>query len=83
MNVGRPYSYGDMLKKPHWYDMICRLWNYGSINLFLWADPDYCARFSKSMRRGDGSGFEINSPLSLKRTLFRPGLRCDSLPFRR
>jgi hypothetical protein len=66
MNASRRYSYGDLLKKPHWYDMIYRLWNYGSINLFLWADPDYCSRFSKSMRMGGGSGFEINSPLSLK-----------------
>jgi hypothetical protein len=66
MNSSRRYSYGDMLKKPRWYDMIYRLWNYGSINLFLWADPDYCCRFSKSMDMGGGAGFEINSPLSLK-----------------
>jgi hypothetical protein len=46
--------------------MIYRLWNYGSINLFLWGDPDYGARFSKSLGMAGGSGFEINSPLSLK-----------------
>jgi hypothetical protein len=66
MNSSRRYSYGNLLKKPRWYDMIYRLWNYGSINLFLWADPDYCSRFSKSMDMGGGAGFEINSPLSLK-----------------
>jgi hypothetical protein len=66
MNSSRRYSYGDLLKKPRWYDVIYRLWNYGSTNLFLWADPDYCARFSKSLRIGGGVGFEINSPLALK-----------------
>ena len=66
MNSGRRYSYGDLLRKPHWYDMIYRLWNYGSINLFLWGDADYCRRFSKSLHLGDGIGFEVNSPLSLK-----------------
>jgi hypothetical protein len=66
MNYSRRYSYGNLLKKPRWYDVIYRLWNYGSTNLFLWADPDYCARFSKSIRMGGGIGFEINSPLALK-----------------
>jgi hypothetical protein len=66
MNSSRRYSYGNMLKKPHWYDMIYRLWNYGSINLFLWGDADYCKRFSKSLHMGEGIGYEINSPLSLK-----------------
>lgn len=66
MNSGRRYSYGDLLRRPHWYDMIYRLWNYGSINLFLWGDADYCRRFSKSMHMGEGIGFEINAPLSLK-----------------
>jgi hypothetical protein len=66
MNSSRRYSYGDLLRRPHWYDMIYRLWNYGSINLFLWGDADYCRRFSKSLHMGDGIGFEVNSPLSLK-----------------
>ena len=65
-NSSRRYSYDNLLKKPHWYDMIYRLWNYGSTNLFLWGDPDYCRRFSDSCNLGGGIGFQINSPLSLK-----------------
>ena len=65
-NSSRRYSYGNLLKKPRWYDMIYRLWNYGSTNLFLWGDPDYCRRFSDSCRLGGGIGFEINTMLALK-----------------
>jgi len=65
-NSSRRYSYDNLLRKPHWYDMIYRLWNYGSTNLFLWGDPDYCRRFSESCSMGEGVGFQINSPLSLK-----------------
>lgn len=66
VNSSRRYSYDNLLKKPHWYDMIYRLWSYGSINLFLWGDPDYCKRFSKSCSLGGGAGFQVNSPLALK-----------------
>lgn len=65
-NASRRYSYDNLLKKPHWYDMIFRLWNYGSTNLFLWGDPDYCRRFAESCGIGGAIGFEINTPLSLK-----------------
>ena len=65
-NSRRRYSYDNLLKKPHWYDVIYRLWNYGSTNLFLWGDPDYCRRFSDSCSLGGGIGFEINTMLALK-----------------
>jgi hypothetical protein len=66
MNSSRRYSYSNLLKKPRWYDVIFRLWNYGSTNVFLWADTDYVRRFSESLRLAGSYGFEINTPLSLK-----------------
>lgn len=65
-NHSRRYSYADMLRKPRFYDVIYRLWNYGSTNLFLWGDADYARRFSLSCTLSGSSGFQINTPLSLK-----------------
>ena len=65
-NHSRRYSYADMLKKPRHYDVIYRLWNYGSTNLFIWGDADYARRFSLSCKMSDSAGFQINTPLSLK-----------------
>lgn len=65
-NSSRRYSYGDMLRKPRWYDVIYRLWNYGSASIFLWGDADYAARFAQSCRLGDSAGFEVSAPLGLK-----------------
>ena len=65
-NHSRRYSYADMLRKPRYYDVIYRLWNYGSTNLFLWGDADYARRFSLSCSLSGSAGLEINSPLALK-----------------
>jgi hypothetical protein len=65
-NHSRRYSYADMLCKPRFYDVIYRLWNYGSTNLFLWGDADYARRFSLSCGFSGSAGFQINTPLSLK-----------------
>jgi hypothetical protein len=76
-----------MLKKPRYFDVIYRLWNYGSTNLFLWGDADYARRFSKSCSLSGSAGFQINTPLSLKYgheldqkeawdTFRKPELRC-------
>ena len=65
-NHSRRYSYADMLRKPRSYDVIYRLWNYGSTNLFLWGDADYARRFSLSCGLSGSAGFQINTPLSLK-----------------
>lgn len=65
-NHSRRYSYADMLRKPKKYDVIFRLWNYGSTNLFLWGDPDYARRFSKSCSLSGATGFQVNAPLALK-----------------
>lgn len=65
-NRGRRYSYSTLLRKPRSHDIIYRLWNYGSTNLFVWGDPDYAARFSRTCALGDAMGFEITAPLSMK-----------------
>ena len=65
-NHSRRYSYSDLIRKPHFYDVIYRLWNYGSNTIFLWGDPDFCRRFSYSLNYGQSVGFEITAPLSLK-----------------
>lgn len=65
-NHSRRYSYADMLRKPKKYDVIFRLWNYGSTNLFLWGDADYARRFSKSCTLSGAAGYQVNAPLSLK-----------------
>jgi hypothetical protein len=65
-NHSRRYSYADMLQKPKKYDVIFRLWNYGSTNLFLWGDADYARRFSRSCSLSGAAGFQVNAPLSLK-----------------
>jgi len=65
-NHSRRYSFADMLRKPRYYDVIYRLWNYGSTNLFLWGDADYARRFSLSCGLSGSAGFQINTPLSLK-----------------
>ena len=65
-NHSRRYSYADMLRKPKKYDVIYRLWNYGSTNLFLWGEADYVRRFSQSCSLSGSTGFQVNAPLSLK-----------------
>lgn len=66
LNRSRRYSYSDLLQKPYWYDIVYRLWNFGSSCILLWGDPDYAKRFSMSIKAGGGSGYEIAAPLSLK-----------------
>lgn len=66
LNHSRRYSYADLARKPRGYDLLYRLWTLGGTNLFLWGDPDYVRRFSASCRLGEGAGFEVAAPLSLK-----------------
>ena len=65
-NHSRRYSYADMLQKPKKYDVIFRLWNYGSTNLFLWGDAEYARRFAKSCSLSGSVGYQVNAPQSLK-----------------
>ena len=66
LNSSRRYSYATLLRKPRYYDMIYRLWMVGTNRIFLWGDPDYARRFSHSAQFGDGIGYEVAAPLSLK-----------------
>ena len=66
MNKHRRYSYSNLLRKPHFYDVLYRLWVTGTNRIFLWGDPDYARRFSHSTQFGDAVGFEVTTPLSLK-----------------
>ena len=66
MNKARRYSYSNLLEKPRYYDFLYRLWVVGTNRLFLWGDPDYARRFSKTVRFGDSVGFEILAPLAMK-----------------
>ncbi|MEZ4637837.1 MAG: hypothetical protein R2856_23250 [Caldilineaceae bacterium] len=66
LNHSRRYSYSDLLRKPHWYDMLYRLWTLGSTTLFAWGDPDYVRRFVASCRVGQAAGFTVAAPLSMK-----------------
>lgn len=66
LNRSRRYSYADLLEKPRAYDMLYRLWATGTNRIFLWGDPDYARRFSQAASFGEGIGFEVTTPLSLK-----------------
>jgi hypothetical protein len=78
LNRSRRYSYADMLEKPRSFDVLYRLWAIGTNRVFLWGDPDYARRFATATQFGDGAGFEITAPLSLKGGFF--GLLDDGWP---
>ena len=65
VNHSRRYSYADMLKKPRYYDLLYRLWNYGTCKILTWGDWDYAKRFAQSCKMGDANGFVITAPLAL------------------
>ncbi len=62
----RRHSYADMLRYPKKYDMHWRLWNGGTARILLWGDPEYVRRFSESAHLYNGSGYEVNEPLTTK-----------------
>ena len=64
-NHSRRYSYADMLKKPRRYNLLFRLWNYGSCKVLSWGDWDYGKRFAQSCKLGGSTGFVITAPLGL------------------
>lgn len=66
LNLSRRYSYDDLLRRPRAFPLIYRLWQNGSSNLLLWADPDYARRFIDSLRLGPAAGFEVMPPLSYR-----------------
>ena len=66
LNHSRRYSYADMLRKPRSFEMIYRLWNYGTSTVFEWGDLETARRFSRTCSFGGAKGFVITAPLSLK-----------------
>jgi len=64
-NHSRRYSYSNLLRKPQQFDVLYRLWNYGSTCIFAWGDPEYAGKFSSSCQLG-AVGFQIDSALSLE-----------------
>ncbi|MFB6133863.1 MAG: hypothetical protein ABEJ55_02635 [Halanaeroarchaeum sp.] len=66
LNRSRRYSYADLLEKPRFFDVLYRLWAVGTNRVFVWGDPEYARRFSHAAGFGDGRGFEITAPLTLK-----------------
>jgi hypothetical protein len=66
LNHSRRYSYADMLRKPRSFDLLYRLWNYGTTNVLEWGDPETARRFSRTCTFGDARGFVVTAPLSLQ-----------------
>ncbi len=66
LNHSRRYSYADMLRKPRSFDLLYRLWNYGTTNVLEWGDPETARRFSRTCTFGDAKGFVVTAPLSLQ-----------------
>lgn len=66
LNLSRRYSYDDLLRRPRAFPLIYRLWQNGSSDLLLWAEPDYARRFVDSLNLGPAAGFEVMPPLSYR-----------------
>jgi hypothetical protein len=45
----RRHGYADLLSYPKNYDMLYRVWNWGSQKLLVWGDTDWSRRFAKSV----------------------------------
>ena len=71
------YGYADLLKRPRDYDVMYRVWMFGTQPVLLWGDPDYVATLARTCAIADGVGFEHSDPLSFmgRRGSDFPGLR--------
>lgn len=67
------YSYADFLRYPRGVPVSYQVWALGSHRHFVWGDPDYVATFSRSLRLGDGIGFEVCPQLAQKGYGNEPG----------
>ena len=52
----RRHSYADLLSYPKNYDMLYRVWNWGSQKLLVWGDTDWASRFARSTTLYNRSG---------------------------
>ena len=62
----RRHSYGDLLKCPRNYDVLFRLWNFGTNKFTVWGDPEWVRTFVSSCALGGSRGFEVCAPLTNK-----------------
>ena len=62
----RRYGYWDLLYQNRGYDVLYRMWTFGSQKILLWGSLDYARRFAQSTHLGDAAGFEIFAPVSQK-----------------
>ncbi len=67
------YSYADFLRYPQECPISYPVWALGSHRNFVWGDPDYVQTFSRSLKLGDGVGFEICPQLAQKGYGNEPG----------
>jgi len=67
------YSYADFLRHPRPHPVSYQVWALGSHRHFVWGDPEYVRTFTRSLRLGDGLGFEISPPLAQKGYGNEPG----------
>ncbi|HSJ72564.1 MAG TPA: hypothetical protein VLA29_13070, partial [Acidimicrobiia bacterium] len=67
------YSYADFLRRGRPYDIVYQVWTLGSHRHFVWGDPGFVRTFARSLRLGDGIGFEIAPPLAQKGYGNQPG----------
>jgi hypothetical protein len=67
------YSYADFLRYPRRCPISYQVWALGSHRHFVWGDPEYARTFCRSLRLGDGIGFEICPQLAQKGYGNEPG----------
>ena len=62
----RRYGFWDLLYQGRPYDVMYRMWTFGSQKILLWGNLDYTRRFADATHLGGATGFEIFAPLSQK-----------------
>ncbi|MEK7404608.1 MAG: hypothetical protein AAB225_05825 [Acidobacteriota bacterium] len=62
----RRHSYADLLRYPKRYDMLWRLWNFGTTRVLLWGDPEWVRRFAGTTDLYGPAAFEVSEPLAFK-----------------
>lgn len=65
-NSARRYSYDDLLRKPHAYDVLFRIWSFTNCNVFLWGSTENARRLARSVQLAGGIGMTFAEPLSAK-----------------
>jgi hypothetical protein len=62
----RRYGYWDLLYHDRPYDVLYRMWTFGSQKILLWGGLEYARQFARSTHLGDAKGFEVFAPVSQK-----------------